>query len=258
MNNSPIEDFEVARPAHGLFITGTNTEVGKTYVASQIAAALRKQGIRVGVYKPVASGCRIVDGKLTSDDAVELWTAAGKPLDLDAVCPQRFAKPIAPHLAAKAEGREADFDQMLCGLERWANFDLVIVEGAGGLMSPVADDWYSADLALECSYPVVVVAANRLGVINETLQTLITASTFRDGLDVRGVVLNGVTQGEDGGAEDESLESNWTELQSRSVPPCLCRVTHSCRNHFTSSSISYDSEVSTVDWMTLATSAKSA
>ncbi|MFC1758555.1 dethiobiotin synthase [Planctomycetota bacterium] len=234
----------MARPPHGLFIAGTNTEVGKTFVASGIAASLFKRGVRVGVYKPVASGCRTVDDVVLSDDAVELWNAAGRPLDLDAVCPQRFLKPVAPHLAAKAENREASFDHMIAGLEQWSDFDLVIVEGAGGLMSPIAEDWYSADLAFEFGFPVLVVAANRLGVINETLQTLVTAMTFRDGLDVCGVVLNDVSKPTE---DDPSRDTNWTELQSRCVPPCLCRVTHGCPGDDPQAIA--DTGVSSVDWL---------
>lgn len=241
----------MARPKQGLFIAGTNTEVGKTFVGSLIAESLAKQGVRVGVYKPVASGCRVLGGEVVSDDAVELWEAAGRPLDLDAVCPQRFLKAVAPHLAAQDESRKADFDLMLAGLERWAEFDFVIVEGVGGLMSPMAEDWYTADLAVECGFPVILVAANRLGVINETLQSLITAMTFRDGLKVCGVVLNDVSSS---ALEDPSYDSNWQELQARCIPPCLCRVTHSCRK-LESRQISESNELSCVDWMKLAAEA---
>src|SRR3954453_8914730 len=92
----------------GLFITGTGTGVGKTYVASLIAMALRAAGKRVGGYKPVASGCEFLNGKITSPDAAALWEAAGRPGTLEQVCPQLFAAPLAPHLAARAEGKQVD------------------------------------------------------------------------------------------------------------------------------------------------------
>src|SRR5215213_6650443 len=92
----------------GLFITGTGTGVGKTYVGALIARALRGVGKRVGVYKPVASGCEMRDGELVSPDAVALWEAAGRPGTLQQVCPQLFAAALAPHLAARAEGRLVD------------------------------------------------------------------------------------------------------------------------------------------------------
>ena len=103
----------------GLFITGTDTGVGKTYVAALIARRLAQQGRKVGVYKPAASGCRRRGGVLVSDDAVALWEAAGRPGDLEHVCPQRFEAPLAPHLAAAAEGRQLDAGLLRRGLEYW-------------------------------------------------------------------------------------------------------------------------------------------
>lgn len=209
--------------ATGLFITGTGTGVGKTYVAILIARALCEAGARVGVYKPVASGCEEQAGELVSPDALALWQAAGQPGTLDQVCPQRFASPLAPHLSARADGRRVNAQQLRTGLDYWRNeFDFVLVEGAGGLMSPISDDDYNADLAEEFGFPLVVVAANELGTINATLQTLITAATYREGLNVAGVVLNlpRLLSG------DPSVDSNADELARRCVPPLLAVVEH--------------------------------
>jgi dethiobiotin synthetase len=209
--------------AQGLFITGNDTGVGKTYVAAMIARALVAEGKRVGVYKPVASGCELRDGLLVSDDAVALWDAAGRPDDLEHVCPQRFALPVAPHLAARAEGKRINRDLLRSGLDYWRErSDIVIVEGAGGLMSPVSDDEYVADLAADFGYPLVVVARNALGVINQTLQTLIVAATFRDGLPIAGIVLNDANPARAAG--DSSVDSNPDELQRRAIPPVLAHV----------------------------------
>ncbi len=208
------------KPDRGLFITGTDTEVGKTYVAIRIARALRRAGVRVGVYKPAASGSTWRDGRLENEDARQLWEAAGCPQTIEAVCPQVFAAPLAPHLAARAEGKTLDEELLLRGLEAWSGFDFVIVEGAGGLMSPLGEQTYVADVALEIGYPLVVVAPNQIGVINQTLQTLITAATFRDGIPVAGVVLNDRRPRED----DPSLASNGQELADRCVPPVLAHV----------------------------------
>jgi len=209
--------------SRGLFITGTGTGVGKTYVAALIAKSLRDTGKRVGIYKPVASGCELRDGKLESPDAIALWEAASRPGTLDQVCPQRFAAPLAPHLAASAEGRRVDPALLRSGLQYWReSYEIVLVEGAGGLMSPNSDEDYNADLADEFGYPLVVVTANVLGTINATLQTLIVADTFREGLDVAGIVLNSPLPA--GG--DSSIESNADELVRRCVPPLLANVTH--------------------------------
>lgn len=194
----------------GLFISGSDTGVGKTRVAARIAAKLTAQGLRVGVYKPVASGCRLVDGQLVSDDALELAAAAGCLDRLEQVCPQRFAAPLAPHLAAAAEGKQIDAGLLRRGAWAWQNeCDILLVEGAGGLMSPVAAEEFVADLAYDLGFPVVVVVRNALGAINQTLQTLIAAAAFRGGLDVAGVVLNHTTVPGD----DASLATNLVEVQ---------------------------------------------
>lgn len=204
-----------------MFITGTDTEVGKTYVATHIAKDLVAAGHRVGVYKPVASEC-VSDGRqLVSEDAVALWEAAGHPLTLEAVCPQRFQAPLAPHLAARNEGRELDTELMRSGISAWADeCDIVIVEGAGGLMSPISDDEYFADVAYDLGYPTIVVAPNSIGVINQSLSALITAACFRDGIPIAGVILNDARMF-DG---DVSMETNREQISSRSVSPVLTRL----------------------------------
>ena len=209
------------KPPLGLFVTGTDTEVGKTWVASMIVRCLVESGHRVGVYKPVASDC-IGDGtKMVAEDALALWEAAGRPLSLDAVCPQKFEAPLAAPLAARAEGRSIDSKLLREGVSVWADeCDIVVVEGAGGLMSPVTEDEFVADLAADLGYPLIVVAPNVLGVINQSLQTLITAACFRDGLPVAGIVLND-TQILDG---DVSIDSNQDEIARRTETPILGRV----------------------------------
>lgn len=205
----------------GLFITGTDTGVGKTYVAAIIARALRRAGRRVGVYKPAASGCRVDGADLISDDALALWEAAGRPGSLDEVCPQRFLAPLAPHLAARAEGRRIDREQLRRGLDAWtARSDIVLVEGAGGLMSPLGESDYVADLAGDFGFPLVVVARNALGTINHTLLTLHAAAAFRGGLPVAGIVLNRPMAPSD----DASTGSNREELQARASAPVLAEV----------------------------------
>jgi dethiobiotin synthetase len=205
----------------GLFITGTGTSVGKTFVAELIARALRSRGKAVGVYKPVASGCELRDGRLVASDAEALWKAAGQPSTLELVCPQTFAAPLAPHLAARAESRRVDVSLLRTGLDHWRSVsEIVIVEGAGGLMSPISDDDYNADLAAEFSYPLVVVAANQLGTINATLQTLIATGTYRGGLPVAGIVLNSPRPADD----DPSTASNRSELVRLCSAPILAEA----------------------------------
>jgi dethiobiotin synthetase len=199
--------------ARGLFVTGTGTGVGKTYVAALIARHLAGQAHRVGVYKPVASGCRRLGSQLVSDDGLALWRATGRRGALDRVCPQRFAAHLAPHLAAQAEGGVVDEDRLRRGIAYWqARSDVVVVEGVGGLLSPVSESLYCADLATGFGYPLVVVAPNSLGSINATLQTLIAAAVQCPDLAVAGVVLSAVH----GRWSDASAGSNQAEIARRS------------------------------------------
>jgi dethiobiotin synthetase len=240
------------RRVPGLFITGTDTGVGKTYVAAMIARALRAAGHRVGVYKPAASGCKAESGKrkaesrlsrkrrpvFRSEDALQLWDAAGRPGSLDRVCPQCFEAPLAPHLAARQEGRELDPKLLRTGLEYWKKrSDVILVEGAGGLMSPLGEEDYVADLAFEFGFPLVIVARNALGTINQTLQTAICAATFREGLSVAGIVLNNPAPPGD----DPSTSTNRHELSLRCVPLILAEVAWQAD--------AFDAEV---DWFQLA------
>ena len=227
-----------AKPPYGLFVTGTDTEIGKTYVSTIIVRDLVKAGHRVGVYKPLASDCVSGGRDVVSEDAILLWEAAGSPLTLEKVCPQRFHAPLSPHLAARAEGREVDAELVRSGLEEWTGHcDVVVVEGCGGLMSPVDDETYFADVALEFGYPVVVVVDNRIGAINQALQASITASCFRDGLDVAGIVLNDAQAFEG----DSSRNSNFEQIAKRSMVPVLTRIRHDAE--------SCDNEI---DWMAIA------
>jgi dethiobiotin synthetase len=141
-----------------------------------------------------------------------------------------FAAPLAPHLAARAEGRRVDGRLLRDGMRVWRDCsDVVIVEGAGGLMSPISDEDYNADLAAEFGYPLVVVAANELGTINATLQTLIAAGSRERGagrekcdeLDVAGIVLNSCHA-----VSDLSAGSNADELARRCTAPVLAIVGH--------------------------------
>lgn len=207
----------------GLFIAGTNTDVGKTHVAAMIVRELAASGRRVGVYKPAASGCREGADGLVADDAVALWEAAGRPATLEQVCPQRFLAPLAPPRAAQAAGRRVDAVLLRAGLEPWlATSDVVVVEGAGGLMSPLSDVDYNIDLAAEFGLPLVIVAANELGVINATLQTLITARARAPQLPIAGIVLNQATPRPD----DASLATNAEEIAARCNVPLLATVAH--------------------------------
>jgi dethiobiotin synthetase len=207
-------------PPRGLFISGTDTGVGKTFVACLIAQSLRTQGYRVGVYKPVASGGVRRPSGLASPDAEALREAAGLTDDLATICPQIFEAPLAPPAAAAEVGAAVDCRLLREGLSYWSDkCDMVLVEGAGGLLSPLSDEDLTATLAAEFGYPLVVVAANRLGVINHALQTLVAAASYAAGLPVAGIVLNQVAAD-----VDKSYATNFQNLTTRTTVPVLSEL----------------------------------
>ena len=209
------------------FVTGTNTEIGKTYVASLLATAWHQQGHRVGVYKPVASDCQVASGGgLLSDDAVKLWESAGRPLSLDAVCPQRFRAATAPNVAARLEEKTVDAQLLREGLKPWLDFDVLLVEGVGGLLAPISDQDLVVDVAVELGFPLILVVGNQLGCINHTLLTIRVAKAA--GLELAGVYLNDCDQ------PDESSQTNLLELQRLADVPFIAQVSHSATSIDTS------------------------
>jgi dethiobiotin synthetase len=190
--------------ATGLFLAGTDTDVGKTRVAAAILRTLRSAGSLVAAYKPVASGFASVDDERS--DAWVLWDAAGRRATPQDVCPQSFAAAIAPPSSARAEGRHVDERLLRSGfLTRLTAGDVVVVEAAGGLFSPLADETLGIDLAREFSLPLVVVDAARLGAIGRTLGIIRAARA--EGLRLAAVVLSHTTPpgDDDGPASPRSI-----------------------------------------------------
>jgi dethiobiotin synthetase len=172
----------------GIFITGTDTDVGKTMVTAVLARLLRMRGVSVGVMKPVTSGCREVDGKLVSDDALLACQAAGIPCSSDVV-PYLLREPLAPAEAAKIDGVRIESARIRESFDRLAQvYDFVLVEGAGGLMVPLAGGFLMADLARELDLPLLVVARPNLGTINHTVLTCFAARQM--GIPVSGIIIN--------------------------------------------------------------------
>lgn len=169
----------------GLFVTGTDTGVGKTVVGCAVAEGLRARGVDVGVMKPIETGV----GPQGPLDAIALAEAAGVDDPLERVCPQRFALPAAPSAAAAREGTVVDLDAIRNAYAALAaRRSFLLVEGAGGLLVPIAAGFSMADLARELGLPLLVVARGRLGTINHTRLTLEVAEAR--GLPVAGIVIS--------------------------------------------------------------------
>jgi dethiobiotin synthetase len=204
-----------------LFVTGTDTGVGKTRTACAILHAARASGLRVGAYKPACSGAeRDATRRLCWEDVDALSSASGGEHPSERICPQRFVAPLAPPAAAEAEGRHVDYEITVSGATWWdGQVDLLVVEGAGGWLCPLTESHTMADLAAELGAPVVVVAANRLGTINHTLLTL--EAVRQRGLPVAAVVLSDVSP-----QADASAATNAEWLMRYADIPCLATLAH--------------------------------
>jgi dethiobiotin synthetase len=198
-----------------LLVTGTDTGAGKTLVTAAVAAALAARGMRIGVAKPAETGCRLRDGVLYPEDAATLAGAAGSSELLERVCPYRFAEPLAPALAAERAGSTIDLETLVTALrQRAAGLDVLLVEGAGGLLVPLTRSATYADLTIALAAHVLLVVGSRLGAINHALLTL--AALEARALPARGYVLNRLAA-----ETDLAAETNGPLLRALTPVPCL-------------------------------------
>ena len=226
----------------GLFITGTDTGVGKTFVAARIVRACRDAGISVGVYKPVCTG-RETDhsGRASWPDVAELESAMEGTAAGEWICPQRFIAPLAPPSSASLEERTVDRDLLYDGLARWRDrADLLIVEGVGGLLCPLTEDDTIADFAAAVGFPLVIVAALKLGAINHTLLTVETARSRK--IPIAGLLLNRLDP------HDASQSSCIEEITARSRVPILGVLPFQEADE-----LRPDTSLLTIDWLNFAT-----
>lgn len=197
----------MARPKakpEGIFVTGTDTSIGKTMVACAIAAALRARETDVGVYKPAETGCPMKDGILVGEDCTRLTRAAGGRQTSFETTSYLFELPAAPLMAAESRDESIDPHKLRGDYHRLSDiFDYMVVEGAGGLRVPIADDYTYLNLARELALPVLVVVGSRLGCINHALLTL-------DSLDANGIAIAGYAMNclEDGNDAVVAARSN--------------------------------------------------
>ncbi|MCL4154439.1 UNVERIFIED_CONTAM: hypothetical protein GTU68_013158 [Idotea baltica] len=199
-----------------LFVTGTDTEVGKTRISVALMALLAKSGHRIAGMKPVASGCELTSKGLRNDDALQLKRQATVPLPYDLMNPYAFEPAIAPHIAAEKIGVEINLDLIKQHYDQIAQqADCIVVEGAGGWFVPLGQQTTLADLAVMLKLPVVLVVSIRLGCINHALLTV--EAIKQSGLPLYGWVANHV------GVCTESVEIIAT-LNKMIASPCLGTV----------------------------------
>ena len=183
----------------GLFVTGTDTNVGKTWVGQHLISALRESGLNVIPRKPIESGWDKNEEEQT--DAWLLASAANKLDSLDEICPNRFSQPVSPVRAAMLEGKALSIATIkeqctpphFCTNNSKGNdSSFLYVEGAGGFYSPLCADGLNADLANALALPILLVAENRLGCINQVL--LSVGAIEQRGLNLKAIVLNDVAE----------------------------------------------------------------
>lgn len=203
----------------GYFITGNDTSVGKTVVTAALAKGLRRQGFKVGVMKPVETGCREEKGRLLPQDALFLRAAAMCSAPLELITPYAFVEPLAPAIAAELAGVTIDINHIRrCYHKLLAEHDLVLVEGAGGLLAPLTGELTMLDMAVALDLPLFIVARNVLGVINHTTLTVAAASQQSV---VLGVILNHTAPPD---PADLALQTNEQALQRWSGAPLYCKL----------------------------------
>ncbi len=218
-NKMPSQD--ISRPSftsHGIaaFVTGTDTEIGKTFIASALLARARMRGLTTQGLKPVASDCFENHDGLVNVDALSLQAQCTPPVDYEAINPWRFAPAIAPHIAARQAGVALEVSVIEAHIRRQmatASRDLTLVEGAGGWRVPLNDEEDFSDLAIQLELPVILVVGLRLGCINHARLTL--EAIERDGLEVAGYVINHLE------ADIEVSEDNMATLSRTLRAPCL-------------------------------------
>ena len=204
----------------GLFITGTDTGVGKTLIATALVHGFAQSGKRVIGMKPVAAGALLFDGKLLNDDVVQLMAASNVEAPLSLINPYVFEPPVAPHIAAAQAGISMSISKLKSDFESLRDTaDVVVVEGAGGFLVPLNDKEDMADLAMALDLPVVLVVGMRLGCLNHALLTV--AAIEARGLRLAGWIANSIDP------QMMNFSENIESLKQRITAPCLGVVPYS-------------------------------
>ncbi len=207
------------------FITGTDTDVGKTYIASALVQHFCQQGLQAVGMKPVAAGAELVDGRLLNSDVTELIKAGNVDADLALINPYVFAPAIAPHIAAEQAGIRVLLDNIQQSFDvLQTKADVVVVEGAGGFRVPINRQETMADLAVKLNLPIILVVGVRLGCINHALMT--AGSIRAAGLNLVGWVANRIDP------NMPAIEENIATLKALIKAPCIADVAWGEEPHF--------------------------
>jgi len=189
----------------GFFITGTDTGVGKTVVTAGLAGALKARGFRVGIMKPAASGAVMRNGHLISNDVAFLLKSINSQEDHQIVAPLTIEPPLAPLAASMLEKIPIEPEKIFKAFDIMRQkYDILLVEGIGGILVPLTESYSIADLIKDMSLPLIIVARPGIGTINHTLLTINEAE--KRGIEVKGFIINGMEINQVGDAEKTNPE----------------------------------------------------
>jgi len=193
-------------PLRGFFITGTDTEIGKTLITALLTVGLHRHGIECCPVKPLATGGVSVDGRLVSEDSITYGRIADCPEPLSVLNPFCLHRSASPHFAAESERKIIQPQEIVSSLMSLAQrYTVLLVEGIGGWLVPIRYDYLVADFAKDLGLPVILVSANRLGTINHTLLTLASIRAY--GIEPLGVIFTRILRGESTDLEHNNIST---------------------------------------------------
>lgn len=205
-----------------IFISGTNTEVGKTFITVNIIKLLQSKGYLVNPYKPVETGCRKRLSKLVPNDSSLFHKTIKKRMSLDKINPYRFLEPISPATAIKLSKKRITINNYLAKYKSLPDCDFSVIEGAGGLLSPLASDGFNIDLIKKIKAPTILVAKDEIGVINNVMLSLNILKQYK--IKVLAVILNRIDKVQPMGM------NNYKEIEALVKTP-LVQILNKSRNN---------------------------
>jgi dethiobiotin synthetase len=193
-----------------LFISGTGTDVGKTFVTENLIYLLKAKGFTVSPYKPIETGCKKNKSKLIPSDASKFYKLIDKEIDIDLINPYRFQQPISPNRAIRLANKKIFIDDYIGRSKLLPKNDYLIVEGAGGLYSPISTDGYNIDLIKKMKIPTVLVAKDEIGVINNILLSLDLLKKYK--ISVLAIILNKINNLQPNGMDNHKDMKSLTKI----------------------------------------------
>ena len=193
-----------------LFISGTGTDVGKTFITENLIYLLKAKGFTVSPYKPIETGCKKNKSKLIPSDASKFHKLIDKEIDIDLINPYRFQQPISPNRAIRLANKKIFINDYISRSKLLPKNDYLIIEGAGGLYSPISTDGYNIDLIKKMKIPTVLVAKDEIGVINNILLSLDLLKKYK--ISVLAIILNKINSLQPNGMDNHKDMKSLTKI----------------------------------------------